>query len=812
MRGKGKRHLILRRVLAYTLALTMVLGIWTSVSNAADTSGSGQNVGENTVEEMQQLTGDAGEVADSSDDVGHDEENHVQSDENQTQNEQKESSSQQEAKTQMGDEAETQIEKEQENKETEELTLDDEEETTAEAVPITLASTGNTAPAHRKYIKYNGEDSYTLTLDVTGKYDSSRSIPKIDVVLVIDTSGSMKESMGRKTRLKALQDVVTQKGGLSDSIFNNEQIEARMAVVSYYGLEDGWFHPTAWDDATWIDQSWTTSKTQLDQVVNSIKVNEQKSGTNCQAGIRTAKEALASADSDAAKILIFLSDGLPTYRYDSNGYTVGTGNSDPGNKNADAAYTEASTITGLNQFYTIGFSDSADSTFLSNLVKKVKGTTVSKYYSAADAKSLSDAFQAISGNLTEYTCRNVTITDTLSDYAQLEDEAQFNPTIRAVASDGSEVDLSDVNISVSYNAQNRTVTATFPSDYKLQQDVTYSISFDVKPTAKAYDEYAENENGYGGIAGSENSDAPDNHTSSNKPGFYTNDSATLTYTYGTEDAEPENVDYVEKPVLQVDSLTIPVNKVWKNTEAGEQVPVTVELYQDGKLAPYKTLVLNADNQWQAEFQHVAKHHQYQIKEQTLDGFVSAVTGDSTTGFTVTNTKLPSLTLSKKVTGEMGDFTKKFPFRITLTDTSGNPIEGNYSYRGFVVDDVKNVTAPTDGTLTFEQGKAEIWLSHGQGIELEKLPLGTTYNITEKIEESEGYRVSFNGIHKDSVDGILNEDADVTVINARENIPVTNVSIFGTSMVPGILMATVALFVLAAISKLFYGKKDKKQNK
>ncbi len=813
MRGKRKRQLILKKILAYALVLTMVLGIWTSVSNAADNSVSSQTVGENTVEETQQLTDDADAVVDSSKDAGQNEENNVQSDTNQSQDTQKESSDQQEVKTQTGEETKVQVEEAQEDEQKEELSLEDEEETTAEAVPVTLASTGNTTPAHRKYIKYNGEDSYTLTLDVTGKYDSSRLIPKVDVVLVIDISGSMGNKMGAQTRLETLKEVVTKKNGLSDSILNNDKIEGRMTVVTYAGSKDSGKHDAKWDDANWLNsKSWSSSKAELDNVVNRIRINDNKKGTNCQAGIRTAKEALASADSDAAKILIFLSDGLPTYRYDSDGYTVGTGNSDPGNKNADAAYAEASTITGLNQFYTIGFSNSADSTFLSTLVKKVKGTTTSKYYSAADANSLSEAFQAISGNLTEYTCRNVTITDTLSDYAQLEDEAHFNPIVRAVASDGSEVDLSAVNISVSYNAQNRTITATFPEDYTLEQDVTYSISFNVKPTAQAYDEYAENENGYGGIIGSANSDAPDNYTSSNKPGFYTNNSATLTYTYGTEEAEPEDVDYVEKPVLQVDSLTIPVNKVWENTEASEQVPVTVELYQDGKLTPYKTLVLNADNQWQAEFQYVAKHHQYQIKEQTLDGFVSAVTGDVTTGFTVTNTKLPSLTLSKEVTGEMGDLTKKFPFRITLTDASGNPIEGTYSYRGFVVEDVKNVTAPKDGTLTFEQGTAEIWLSHEQGIELEQLSLGTTYNITEKLDEAEGYRVSFNGIHKDSANGVLSEDAEVSVVNARETIPVTNVSALGTSMISGILLATVALFVLAAISKLFYGNKDKKQDK
>lgn len=781
MRGEGKRHLILKKILAYALVLTMILGIWTSVSNAAEQSDF--NVEENTIEKATDVTPDANAIEEAAD---------VTSDAKQTD------------ATTIPDIAITT------NTDTPQgAELDT---TTAKPSALVLSSDENTAPAHRKYIKYNGEDSYTLTLDVTGKYDSTLNKPKIDVVLIVDTSGSMNEPMGEKSRLKALQDVVTEKGGLSDSIFNNDQIDARMTVVTYYGLEDYYWYNSPWDDATWVNGAWATTKSEVDQIVNGIRVNEEKSGTNCQAGLRTAKEALAKADSSARKIVIFLSDGLPTYRYDNDGYTIGNGKTDSKNYNANAAYNEAAAMKGLDQFYTIGFSDSADSTFLSTLATKVNTTSTKKYYSAADADKLAEAFKQITGNLTEYTCTNVVLTDTLSDYAELENAAHLNPTIKATASDGSEVDLSSVDIQVTYNEGTRTVTATFPTDYKLQKDVTYAVSFNVKPTAKAYDEYAANEDSYGGVVGSMNSDAWDNDTSSGKAGFYTNDSATLTYVYGTGEAQAETVDYVEKPVLQVNSLTIPVNKEWKNTAKSEQVPVKVELYQDGKLAPYKTLTLNADNQWRADFQHVAKHHQYQIKEQALEGFVSAVSGDSTSGFTVTNTKLPSLSISKKVTGEMGDITKKFPFRIILKDASGNPINGTYSYRGFILDDVENVTAPKDGTLTFEQGVAEIWLSHGQGIEFQQISLGTSYNITEKVNDAEGYRVSFNGIHKKSVDGILNEDVRINVTNEKENIPLTNVVTFGTNMIPGILLATVALFVLAAISKLFYGKKDKKQDK
>lgn len=48
-------------------------------------------------------------------------------------------------------------------------------------------------PEHKKYIKYNGNDNYTLTLDVTGKKGETVGA---DVLLVIDKSGSMGSGYG----------------------------------------------------------------------------------------------------------------------------------------------------------------------------------------------------------------------------------------------------------------------------------------------------------------------------------------------------------------------------------------------------------------------------------------------------------------------------------------------------------------------------------------------------------------------------------------------------------------------------------------
>lgn len=159
---------------------------------------------------------------------------------------------------------------------------------------------------------------------------------------------------------------------------------------------------------------------------------------------------------------------------------------------------------------------------------------------AAEKDDLVNVFKQIIADITEYTCRNVVITDVLSDYVQVPEATGFTWMVSAKNESNEDVNVSDLGIRVKFDWETGTVRAEFPQDYMLNKELTYSISFEVEPTQKAYDEYAQRmhtdpNNGYPHV-GSPNSDAPDNTTSSGKPGFYSNDSAKLQYTYGTEGA------------------------------------------------------------------------------------------------------------------------------------------------------------------------------------------------------------------------------------------------------------------------------------
>ncbi len=669
------------------------------------------------------------------------------------------------------------------------------------AVHLSRGAASEAAPEHQKYIKKNAEDDYTLTLNVKGMYDSETTIPKIDVLLIVDKSGSMDRNMtttgGKTSRMDVLKQVVTKEGGLTDSILGNAQIDAQMAVVTYSGSQDG----GTYNDAKLL-QKWTDEQATVNSAVNGIKAD---GGTNCEAGLRTGAEALEkSIRTDAEKFVIFLSDGEPTFYYANGttdkyetwggdrlytaGKTLGSG-SELDQTAWKRAIAQVQQITGLEGFYTIGMTNSSSSEFLTDLTNN-SNASKKQFYPANDTEELKQAFRSIVGDITEFTCRNVTITDTLSEYVEIPGGTlNGHYKVTATTKDGVETDITGQDkITVTLSEDGKTVTATFKDGFALDKDTTYAVNFDVVPTQKAYDDYSNLEGEYPDT-GSADSDAPGNESSSGKPGFYSNESATLTYTFGkTGEGTPQTVAYVEQPVVQVSAMQIPVTKVWKGVPEGVEKPaVTVSLYQDAAATPYKTLQLTEGNQWKGTFTYVAKGHTYTVKEEDLEGYESAVSGNTTNGFTVANSRKPSLTVAKEVTGTMGDKTKKFEITITLKDAKNALLTGTYAYSQTV-----NGTTQT-GKQEVTNGTITVELGHKDTFTLHQLPVGTTYQVEEKPESAQEYEVEY----KADDNGTLQEgDQTVTVINHLGTVPITGISGMGSGWTMGILMLSV--FAAAAL--------------
>lgn len=532
------------------------------------------------------------------------------------------------------------------------VTQEKDSATTAKAsvsdVPrTTVTNTVVTSPQYRKYIKANNDGTYDLSLNVTGTRSSSSqtTVSPADIVVVFDTSGSMSNGMGSQTRLQVAKAAVN---SMAEQLLTAENKAAgkdkniQMALVS--------FSTTAGTVSNFTDTAAGITST-----VNGLRAD---GGTNWEAALKRANTLLASSNrKDVKKYIVFMSDGDPTYRDSANGYTkdckdqridgnrvylCGTGSSDPSNRNFNAAVAEANK-RGDATLFSVGVSSDPDK--MSDFAERTAGT----YFSAADEEGLNKAFNAIIGQIEKHSSyKNVSITDTLSDYAEFA-SANFgsNDVTVTASKGGNSVDLnkSDYTVTVS----GKTVKVTFVDGYELQDGVTYTVTFKVRPTQKAYDDYATNKQtdgnstGYGTVTGDSGTDAPNNDTSSGKPGFHSNadHGAKLTYTavnqVGDHKTEtPGSVEY-DHPVLQVKTGKIQVTKNWDPTdsEPKDGSNVTVNIYKGDHADDSQkvdTLTLTKDGGWTGSLGNLAPGA-YFVEETNVDGYTASYSQSQTVTIT-----------------------------------------------------------------------------------------------------------------------------------------------------------------------------------
>ena len=275
-------------------------------------------------------------------------------------------------------------------------------------------------------------------------------------------------------------------------------------------------------------------------------------------------------------------------------------------------------------------------------------------------------------------------------------------------------DDTDVTAQWNIKVNGKTITASPKSSDPLPDGVTYTLQFDIKPTQKAYDDYAANKNaekdGYDGVTGSAGSDAAGNATSVDKPGFYTNDSACLAYSGDGETHACSDTPYTEQPVDQVKTGAITVQKKWadadgKASSEGNPESVTFTLQIDEKDS--REAAATADTNWTATFENLAPGHAYKVVEKAVEGYETSyesqkvgITADELWGadsdantadnvktwnVTVTNTHKKSILaedsikVSKSISGREWKKGDSFNFTIAGSDPAQNaPLPDPYS--------------------------------------------------------------------------------------------------------------------------------------
>lgn len=728
-----------------------------------------------------------------------------------------------------------------------------------DATPADPLETGDNAVSiekqinHEKYATLRDDGTYDLTLTVAGKKGTETNKAKLDVIYILDKSGSMKEDFGGTSKRIAASNAIT---ALTKSLKQNANIDARFSMVTFSGNKTtgmwGQGDTKTWDDAE-VAVSWTTDAGTIERGSKPTS----NGGTNYQAGIRTAKELLTSKRAGAMTAVIFISDGDPTFYYNPDGYTRGDGNND-GNGGADnlkvcldAAKNEIANL-GVNYFYTVGVGKANDYVNLSDLCS-ASGVSGAKNFDGTNTDELTKAFSTIESDILTFLCSNVSIQDVLSENVEVvKDKDGVFKSLKIVVTgkDGKTIVEGDnkvtfqdgtqnVTLKAGYDSKTKTITLDFPAEYQLNAEYTYKVIANIDATEKAYENYRknltdnkdENEKGY--------KDAADAGTGTHagEKGMYTNENseAKMTYTFRGE----EYTELYDKPVIKLhpgklilekeveglDSLTPEQLEQYK---ANLKFKIKVKTKNDTSLKEEEITLTDLakesnGNEDSGNSSNTNKRNKYiytvmeginpgsfyEITEDggEVEGYTWETTADKksengtiakdeTEKVSFKNTysrkKFP-LIINKTVEGNMSEKRKEFAFSITLKDANGAAYE-------LSDEEIKDVGFSIKGEN--QKGVYTFTLKDGESKEF-SLPYGCKYTISEEDYSSSGYK-TYIGEKKEenqkrmTEEETLTQKTEINFLNKKEVIPPTGVE---TTMTAWLLMTGVTL-LLGAVFLLF----------
>ena len=273
----------------------------------------------------------------------------------------------------------------------------------------------------KKVVNTTG-DEYTLTLGFSGFSDSEVTISPVDILLILDVSGSMQGT--RLTNTKAAATT------LVNNLFANEKLKdiIRFSVVSF-------------NDAATVNLDWSSNQTSVLSAISALHVSSY--GTNYEAGFIQGINQLNNrgADyADAKTVVIFLTDGEPTSRVSSDF-----------DSNLDAAIGVAGKYLAANAFFSIGYSlttsQTENLTSIKDAVKALNTSVGTSAYTdgiySTNDSTIATAFDDIFTQITNIDVTKVKVTDVLADSVTM---SVISPTSYKVSvykrnSDGSNGDL-----------------------------------------------------------------------------------------------------------------------------------------------------------------------------------------------------------------------------------------------------------------------------------------------------------------------------------------------------------------------------------
>lgn len=300
--------------------------------------------------------------------------------------------------------------------------------------PITASEDGVTV---NKYVSGDEEGNYSLTLEAyaENKVTSTTTTTPLDIVLVLDTSGSMDEPFGngQGSRLSALKTAVDSFIGKVAENARKTEANHQISIVTFD------------DDASRVCEL-TPVNTGAETLKNAVKGLSAGGATGTDEGMEKAENVLENAQEGSERIVILFTDGVPT-RYSSYSPPVAHDAVNAAKRMKDAGVTiyaigvfsgadPSNTSTNANKFmnavssnYPNAKSDITDyflnfpSEWTITLGSRGKGKY---YFASSSASGLEDVFDTIANTVTSSTLEvnpdeDAVLSDTLSEYFNFPD-------------------------------------------------------------------------------------------------------------------------------------------------------------------------------------------------------------------------------------------------------------------------------------------------------------------------------------------------------------------------------------------------------
>lgn len=503
-------------------------------------------------------------------------------------------------------------------------------------------------PDHTKSITYNNGGKYTLNLNVVGKdtRESHETTEKIEVVLVLDTSGSMNYCMdgsqrrcnkSNPERLTALKEAATSfidATETTNDTIQDENSKVRIAIAQF-GQTSG------------VVSSLTSDTAALKSSVNRLSAN---GATPADKGMTAAQTALRQARPGAKKIVIFFADGVPTTQ---SAFSTRVAN--------NAVQTALAMKSAGTLIYSIGIFEGANpeqqsfgnrendqaNQFMHAVSSNYPNATAYDkanwgtggnlgYYKATNsADDLTKIFDDIQKEITTGSAYSgVSIVDELSEYAQVDGVVWNMASMRNFGGatyyrvtggvtlnvtnlpSGATPPVLERDYTLWYSdAGNGKIRVEFAGDYELLHNATYTLSYGIVPTDSAY---ARVNMVDGGINYDATGDAGTGTTSAGKPGFRSNASAQVCYTFDKQSA----CAAYQHPVLQVPSANVVVTKHWEGGAPAGGATLRIDFMRDGSSVMGKDFSADDElptGEWQYTFRGVMAGD-YTVTEGNIDGY------------------------------------------------------------------------------------------------------------------------------------------------------------------------------------------------